>query len=34
MTEFAKFQVETSPGTPYTSDLADLLLVEDNMRQR
>ncbi|KAM6501139.1 Glutamate-cysteine ligase domain containing protein [Amanita muscaria] len=34
VTEFTKFQMETSPGAPYSSTLADLLSVEDNMRQR
>ncbi|KAF8730364.1 hypothetical protein AX14_005601 [Amanita brunnescens Koide BX004] len=34
VTEFAKYQIETSPGAPYTSAFADLLLVESNMRQR
>ncbi|KAF8639152.1 hypothetical protein AX17_001641 [Amanita inopinata Kibby_2008] len=33
-TEFAKYQIETAPGTPYTAALQELLQVEGSMRQR
>ena len=32
--EYARYMIEGTPGSPYGPTLRDLLLVEENMRQR
>ena len=32
--EYGRFMLESTPGSPYTGSLSDLISVEDNMRYR
>lgn len=32
--EYGRFMLESTPGSPYTGCLADILAVEENMRYR